>query len=288
MRFIILIIGTLLAVTFLTQLNKGKRFEALVVGLDGMEYQFHNLFIVGFSWSTSKLFAFKGKVAAKLRQEAALLYERKYIDYYANIVWAQTITYVHLFLTFTFLLAGIFFNNFAFVMAAGLFITVFMSVYSFTIMQNTINKRKEECESQLAEVVSTMAVLLNTGMILKDVWQLVGQNGEGQLYELMRKATSNMNSGMTEKDALYNFGRTSNSQEIRKFTSALLQSMEKGGAELSGFMQQQSSELWHMRRQRMLQSGEKASTKLLLPIVLVFFGVMIIVLTAAVGGTLFK
>ena len=133
-----------------------------------------------------------------------------------------------------------------------------------------------------------MAVLLNTGMVLRDVWELVSRHGEGALYELMRKASNNMNSGMTEKDALFHFGRISNSPEIRKFTSAMLQSMEKGGAELGSFMQQQSSELWNMRRQRMLQSGEKASTKLLVPIMLIFAGVIIIVMTAAFGGTLFK
>ena len=157
-----------------------------------------------------------------------------------------------------------------------------------TAMRNAVNQRKEDCEAQLAEMVSTMAVLLNSGMVLRDAWEMVGKHGEGALYELMRKALDDMKSGMTERDALFHFGRTSNSPEIRKFTSAMLQSMEKGGAELSNFMQQQSSELWSMRRQHILQSGEKASTKLLLPIMLIFIGVIIIVMTAAFGGTLFK
>lgn len=287
-RFIILGAGTILAILFLIQLHRGSRFESAVAGLDGMEFPLHNLYTAGFGWSSGRLLKFHGKIAAELKQEASLLYERQYADYYANIAWVETITFVHLLLALSFLLAGLFYGNAAFILAAGIFITVFMGFYSLTGMKNTVNQRREECEAQLAEMVSTMAVLLNTGMVLRDVWELVSRHGEGALYELMRKASDNMNSGMTEKDALFHFGRISNSPEIRKFTSAMLQSMEKGGAELGSFMQQQSSELWNMRRQRMLQSGEKASTKLLVPIMLIFVGVIIIVMTAAFGGTLFK
>lgn len=96
-----------------------------------------------------------------------------------------------------------------------------------------------------------------------------------------------MKNGYSDADAIFLFGKASNSTEIKKFVSALLQSMEKGGAELSGFLAQQSSELWGTKRQHMLQEGEKAATKLLLPILLIFIGVIIIVITAAFAGSLF-
>ena len=92
---------------------------------------------------------------------------------------------------------------------------------------------------------------------------------------------------VSEIDAIYRFGRLSGSMEVKKFTSALVQSMEKGGAELSTFMERQSSELWNFKRQKLLQSGEKAATKLLLPIMLIFIGILIIVMTAAFAGALF-
>ena len=62
--------------------------------------------------------------------------------------------------------------------------------------------------------------------------------------------------------------------------------MEKGGSELSLFLANQSSELWKMKRQHMLQEGEKAATKLLAPIVLIFIGVMVIILSSALVGAL--
>ena len=103
----------------------------------------------------------------------------------------------------------------------------------------------------------------------------------------MKRATENMRNGMSDAEAVYVFGRDSNSTEIKKFTSAMIQSMEKGGGELGQFLMNQSSELWNLKRQRKLQKGEKAGTKLLIPIVLIFVGIIIIVMTAAFAGSLF-
>ena len=103
----------------------------------------------------------------------------------------------------------------------------------------------------------------------------------------MRKASKKMENGISDADAIFLLGKESNSTEIKKFVSALLQNIEKGGTELAGFLMRQSSELWNTRRQRMLQEGEKAATKLLLPIVLIFVGIIIIVMTAAFAGALF-
>jgi len=122
---------------------------------------------------------------------------------------------------------------------------------------------------------------------LKDAWKLVADNGEGEFYELMKRASEDMNNGFSDADAIYRFGKASNSGEIKKFVSALLQSMDKGGSDLTQFLTSQSSELWRIKRQHMLQEGEKAATKLLAPIVLIFFGVMVIVMTSAFAGGLF-
>ena len=286
-RLIILGIATVLAVLFLIQMKRGVTYENIVSGLDEMEYPLCELYVVGFGWSTFKLLQFRGKLAAKLKQQASLLFEEQYADYYANVAWAQTITFIHLALTVTLLLTSIFFANYKFILLLGGFITLLAGVYGLTNMQNQVNSRKEECDAQLAEIVSTMAVLLHSGMVLREVWQLVGRSGDGVIYELMQKTTENMNNGLSEIDAIYQFGRMSGSAEVQKFTSAMLQSMEKGGNELAHFMENQSSELWNLKRQRVLQLGEKAATKLLLPIVLIFLGVMIIIMTAAFAGMLF-
>ncbi len=287
MRYIILGIGTVFAILFIIQLVKGKKYDALIENLDSNVFPLNELYGVGFMWSSLKIFQFKGKIATKLWTNASLLYEPQYAEYYANVVWAQAITLVHLFLTITFLIAGIMYNSVAFMLGVGIFMSVVVATYCLENMKNALAARTEECESQLPEVVSTMAILVNSGMVLREAWKMVGENGNGAFYELMRKASENMKNGYSDADAIFLFGKASNSTEIKKFTSALLQSMEKGGTELSIFLANQSSELWNMKRQRMLQGGEKAASKLLLPIMLIFIGIIIIVMTAAFAGSLF-
>lgn len=287
MQYIFMGIGSILAILFIIQIIRGKRFESILENLDKSTFPLNQLYSVGFAWSSTKLFRLKGKVASELKNQASMLYEPQYAEYYANIAWAQMLTLVHLFATVTFLMAGIMYEGAIFILIVGIFLCVLIATYSLQNMKNTLSKRTEECEVQLPEVVSTMAVLVNSGMVLREAWTMVAENGEGIFYDLMKKAAENMRNGYSDADAIFLFGRASNSTDIKKFMSALLQSMEKGGAELSIFLAHQSSELWNAKKQRMLQAGEKAATKLLLPIVLIFVGVIIIVMTAAFAGSLF-
>lgn len=287
MRYGMIGLGSILAILFIIQIKKGKKYESLVERLDSSAFPLKELYGVGFAWNAVKLFQLKGKTAADLRAQASLLYSPQYAEYYANVAWAQTITLVHLFLAITFLMAGMMYEAAFLLLAAGIFLSAVTAAYCLQNMKNALGKRTEECEAQLAEIVSTMAVLVNSGMVLREAWNMVADSGTGAFHALMRKAGENMKNGYSDADAIFLFGRESNSTEVRKFTSALLQSMEKGGAELSGFLAHQSSELWNAKRQRMLQEGEKGAAKLLLPIMLIFVGVIIIVITAAFAGSLF-
>lgn len=280
-------IGIILLILFIIQFIKGKRYGKLFENLDEHIFPLKSIYTVGYAWSTLKLFRINDRLASSLRIQASLLYEPKYSEYYANVVWAQILSFVHFFLMLTFLLAGIMFDIAAFFVIVGLVAAAVCAVYFFRKMKSTLAKRTAECEAVLPEVVSTMAILVNSGMILKDAWNMIADGGKGAFYDLMRKASENIRNGYSDSDAIFLFAKTTNSQEIKKFTSALIQSMERGGGELSVFLAQQSSELWNKKRQRMLQGGEKAATKLLVPILIIFVGVIIIVITAAFAGLSF-
>lgn len=287
MQYLLMLIGTVLAVLFILQMMKGRSYISYVENLDENEFPLKDLYIVGIAWSSVGMFQLKGKTAAELKQQAALLYDPQYAEYYAHVAWAQCLTFAHLFSAATFLLAGFLYDAAAIMLLGGIFLTATMIVYSLQKMKNSVSARMEECEAQLPEIVSTMAILVNSGMMLREAWTMISESGDGAFQMLMRKASDNMRNGYSDADAIFLFGRASNSVEIKKFTSALLQSMEKGGGELGVFLARQSSELWNTKRQKMLQRGEKASTKLLAPIVLIFVGIIIIVMTAAFGGALF-
>lgn len=281
MRFVYLLLGSVLAILFIIKILRGEKYFYLVENLEGGEYPIKSLYCVGFSWSESKLLALKGKIREKLIGQAKLLYDAKFAEYYASLVWAQAITFIHLCLTIGLLLAGAF--NSALMLIIGLAMAGVFGFYFINRMNDLLKTRETECTAELPEIVSTMALLINAGMMLRNAWHTIAESKEGTVYELMRQSCVDMDNGMSEVDAIHKFGRLSNSAEIRKFTSALAQSIERGGSELADFLGRQSIEMWTLKKQLMLQKGEAAASKLLAPTVMLFIGIIVAVITGALG-----
>lgn len=281
MRLLYLLIGSLLAVFLVIKLLKGAKFNYLVENLEGGEFPLKSIYCIGFSWSEGKLFALKGKIREKLIGQAKLLYDPKFAEYYASVVWAQFLSFVHICLTLGFLLAGAF--DSILMLIIGLATAIIFGFYFINRMNDLLKTRETECTAELPEIVSTMALLINAGMMLRNAWHTIAESKDGAVYELMRQSCIDMDNGMSEVDAIHKFGRMSNSAEIRKFTSALAQSIERGGAELSDFLGRQSIEMWTLKKQLMLQKGEAAASKLLAPTVMLFIGIIVAVITGAIG-----
>lgn len=281
MRIVLLAIGTLLTVMFAVQAARGGKYKSMLVGLDVGEFPLSGLYTVGLAWNSGKLLKLDGRMHDTLVAQAKLLYDPQYAEYYAALVWAQMLTFVHVILALGFLLAGIMNSTFV-IFAAALFAGVFG--YFFIVrMGQDLESRRSACVSELPEIVSTMALLINSGMVLRDAWYTIANSKEGVIYELMQGACVNIENGMSEVEAYHKFGVLTNSAEVKKFIGSLVQGAEKGGKDLSLFLVAQSSEMWDLKKQLMLQKGEAAASKLLIPTALIFVGIMLMVLGAAIG-----
>lgn len=87
-----------------------------------------------------------------------------------------------------------------------------------------------------------------------------------------------MNNGVSEIDAMFNFGSRCIIPEIKKFTSTIIQGMTKGNSELTAMLQEQSKEVWQLKKQLVRREGEKAASKLLIPICVMFVGILIMII----------
>lgn len=281
MVFVYLILGTVCTVLLAIKLIACDKYLYLVENLDQEEFPLANTYCVGLSWSQKGPLVLKGKVREKLMGQARLLYDPQYAEYYAGIVWAETLSFVHMGLTLGFVLAAL--TGSGLMLVIGIAIAVVFGYYALNRMNEQLKTREQECNAELPEIVSTMALLMNAGMTLRGAWNSIAQSREDTAYQLMRQACVDMDNGMPEVDAIHKFGRMSNSGEVRKFTSALAQSMERGGAELTGFLGRQAVEIWALKKQTMLQKGEEAASKLLAPTAMLFIGIIIAVLSGAIG-----
>lgn len=288
MNFIMLLLASITTVLFLVNLARGKQYGYMVESLDGGEYFLKELYVVGFSLNDGKIFKLRGKMERNLKKQAKLFWGDRYYEYYANLAWAQ-------FLSLTLLVVSVGFSLSGFLKTEQLpillilvllFVAAFWNL-SLSRMKEKVQQRREACEAEFPNMVSKLALLINSGMVLREAWRVTAYGKEGTLYTLMKQACEDMENGESDIGAIYKFGVTSDSASIKKFTSAMIQGMQKGNSELADFMVSQTSELWAHKRQMALQQGEVAAGKLIIPLGITFAGIIMIIVSAAMQSMSF-
>mgnify|MGYP001514832022 FL=1 len=288
LNFIMLLLASITTVLFLVNLARGKQYGYMVESLDGGEYFLKELYVVGFSLNDGKIFKLRGKMERNLKKQAKLLWGDRYYEYYANLAWAQ-------FLSLTLLVVSVGFSLSGFLKTEQLpilpilvllFVAAFWNL-SLSRMKEKVQQRREACETEFPNMVSKLALLINSGMVLREAWRVTAYGKEGTLYTLMKQACEDMENGESDIGAIYKFGVTSDSASIKKFTSAMIQGMQKGNSELADFMVSQTSELWAHKRQMALQQGEVAAGKLIIPLGITFAGIIMIIVSAAMQSMSF-
>lgn len=273
---VIMFLATILTAVFVLLLMMGKKYDAWIEPLDSKEFPLCELYGAGFALTDLIKYDFTTKQERKRRQQIALIYGEKHSEYYLRVNAAERFTLSLLVLTVGLTLYGLT-SELAIILVTALFAFV-AYYYVLTLPEETLKKKSNEILNQFADVVSKLALLVNAGMILKEAWIKVSETGDGELYQEMRRAVMQMNNGVSEVDAYTEFGTRCTSPEIKKFTSTIVQGLVKGNRELVEMIKQQSREIWDAKRHRVKQEGEKAASKLLIPICIMFVGVLIMII----------
>lgn len=273
---IIFSVGGVILLVWLVFFFRGLKYASLFDSLDENEYPFKEIYFVGYAIMETIGYKYKSKGDRKLRREISVLYGSKYSEYYLRVIYAQKVT-----LSFTLLCMAVPLYGFAEDIMASAVIVMFagLAFYYFgTLTAEKIVKRSEEMLIDFSNVVSKLALLTNAGMIMREAWEDVAFTGETSLYKEMQRCVDEMNNGVSEIDAMFNFGSRCIIPEIKKFTSTIVQGMVKGNSELTAMLQEQSKEVWALKKQNVRRQGEKASAKLLIPMMMMFIGILVMVI----------
>lgn len=277
-----MITGTMLTFLYVVFFLRGQKYNYLLEPLSGDDFPFPTLYSAGLALQELKIFAVpNNNLGRSLRENVKLVYPTKYSEYYTRIIWAQGLSLGLLLGAVSFLLAAILPDLEGLLALLGVVLLVLPGYYFINHVSEQVSTRRDACEASFPNAISKLALLVNSGTILHEAWVMVAYGNEGELYTMMQQSCDAMRNGKSDAAAISEFGFSTNSDDIKKFTSALVQSIERGGGELPSFLSNQSKELWAHRRQVMLQKGEKAASALLMPIALMFLGVMLIVICAA-------
>lgn len=279
LNILFLILSIASSVVFLILLFTSKEFDGYIEPIDEKDFALKELYGVGFKLIKIFKMEFKNKEAANLRQEVAILYGEKYCDYYLRVLYAQRFSMTALCFVISCIVSCLAQGSDKLLMfGLGLVLTGTIYYYFATTSTQKIKKRSQRFMNEFPNAVSTVALLVNSGMMLREAWNEVAMSDDTELYMEMRKVTEDMNNGMSEIDALYAFANRCVTPDIKKFTSFIVQGLEKGSKDLAHALKNQNDELWETKKQNVLQQGEVASSKLLIPIMIMFVGILIMVM----------
>lgn len=154
-------------------------------------------------------------------------------------------------------------------------------------------KREESLIASYPGIVSTLQLLLSSGMTVFGAWERIVKSylkkrDDGKpevfVYEEMLFTFRLIQDGMGEKNAYEDFAKRCGVSCYRKLISLLVQNMRKGNADLISLLEKESENAYETMKSSTKIKGEKVQTKLLVPMMLNLAVVIVAIIVPAMMG----
>lgn len=272
-----LALSTALTVIWLVINSKaGKKYADYLAPLkQDKSHPFYELYAFGFELLAIANYKYDSQIDRRRIAQCNIIYGEKYGGYYYSVNMAEKLSISYIVPLLFFVLYGV--SGEPAMILAGLVGMVLTWLYIDSIITSVMQNRQDEIELQFADMVSKLTLLVNAGMILREAWAQVAYASDGLIYREMRGAMQKIQNGMPEVDAYVYFSSRCETKRVKKFASMLVQNLTKGNHELVSFLKQTSAESWEERKNIVKRKGEAAATKLMLPIGIMFVGLLIMI-----------
>lgn len=157
-------------------------------------------------------------------------------------------------------------------------------------LHRQVADREEQMRIDYPEIVSSLALLLGAGMTVPNAWNKIARDyrkrreaggGRRYAYEEMLFTIYEMESGVVQTKAFENFGRRCRIPSYNKLSTMLSQNIRKGAANLPRILKEEAADAFEERKHIARKLGEKAGTKLLVPMMMLLGMTMIIIMIPA-------
>ena len=156
-------------------------------------------------------------------------------------------------------------------------------------------KKKEEdmikeMNDEYPRIMNKFALYYNAGIPIKNIWNKICRQYNDQLlnggrikriYEEMLISSRQMSEGKGEISAYEDFAVRCNLPKYRKFISLIEQTLAKGKSDMGILLQKEAQDAFEERKAIAKTAGEKAGTKLLLPMFMMLFIVLMMIMIPA-------
>ena len=281
MMYMIATVATCLSILWIVLYMKYKNtYDNLLAAIDGKQYLLPELFFIGFGFIDMFKINLRTEYGKKKEKKIAEVYGEKYAEYYHNVIVAGQITYALTIAPFG-LFLGAMVNDMLYTILS-IAAAASLVVYLDYEVNNAVEKKRDEIISDYPEVLSKLVLLVNAGLVIREAWTKVAYTSNNTLYREMQIMSEEMNNGVSDLDALNNFAQRCSVKQIKKFASILSQNIQKGGAELAINLRHMNEESWEEKKHIAKTKGETAGAKLMIPLLIMFVGVLMMVIVPIV------
>ncbi|MCL2046803.1 MAG: type II secretion system F family protein [Oscillospiraceae bacterium] len=225
----------------------------------------------------------RGAIHKGIMVKSYELYGKKHANNKTKQLLARLLSYplIGLALTITLgvmLLASDNFTAGMAIMGVGSVLTLVLVYALYDELSDKVNKRREAISKQFPNVVSKLALLVTSGMIMDRAWKETAYSSEAELYLEMQLTADELDNLVSPEAAFSNFIIRCNTKETSKLASALLQNLSKGNAEIGRLLKNMAQEAWQERRRTAKRDAENANSKLMIPTMLLFIAILIMLM----------
>jgi pilus assembly protein TadC len=157
-------------------------------------------------------------------------------------------------------------------------------------LKTSIKDREEEMIKDYSQIISKLVLYLGAGMTLRGIFEKLCIDYEKSLqrglpkryaYEEIRVMVNELRAGESESRAYEMFGLRCRSQPYTRLVNLLSQNLRKGNSSLLPLLKQEAAKASEERLNIARKAGEKVTTKLLAPMMLMLGIVMVIIMYPA-------
>jgi len=256
----------------------------IISSIDEKRFMLSELFFIGFGCVSLFKLNLNTESGRRKERKIAEIYGEKYAPYYRYVILGGQLTYALTVAPLGFMM-GAWLNDAVYmiltVAAAGALV-----FYLDIEINNAVSRKRDEILSDYPKVLSKLTLLVNAGMVVREAFSKVAFSSERALYKEMQITAEEIKNGMSEIDAFFNLAQRCSVKEIRKFASILTQNIQKGSSELTAALKYMTAESFEQKKHFAKRKGELAGQKLLIPVMMMFIGILIMVIVPIVSNML--
>lgn len=144
-------------------------------------------------------------------------------------------------------------------------------------LRNVAQSRQKVIQRSLPDTLDLLTVTVEAGLGFDAAVSQVTSNTGGPLARELQRYLQEKQIGLSSREALESLARRTTVDELKSFTSALLQA-DKIGISIGPVLRELTSEMRLKRRQRAQEKAQQVPVKILVPMILFIFPVFMIVI----------